>query len=130
MSISLDDARSDYCAYRQGQNQDLHEYLKEFQALVQVLEHYGVAIGEDGPFLDSVEDLIEKVAPDEPIEMSFAEKDKYGLALWHFYKKMGVYTKKSKAAAKMKSIAIAFLKRADRKCYRGLWCDLENSYTK
>jgi hypothetical protein len=34
------------------------------------------------------------------------------------------------AAAKNKSVAIGFLKRADRKRYGGLWSDLENQYTR
>jgi hypothetical protein len=52
--ISLDDAWSNYFAYYQGGSQPLHDYLKDFQSLVQVLEHYGAPIGTAGPFLDSV----------------------------------------------------------------------------
>jgi hypothetical protein len=52
--ISLDDAWSSYYAYMQGHNQTLHEYLKDFQSLVQVLEHYGAALGAEGPYQDSV----------------------------------------------------------------------------
>jgi hypothetical protein len=37
--ISLDDAWCDYYSYHQGAQQSLHEYLKEYQSLVQVLEH-------------------------------------------------------------------------------------------
>ena len=33
------------CCYKQGQHQLLQEYFKEFQSLVQVLEHYGAAFG-------------------------------------------------------------------------------------
>ena len=43
--ISLDDAWSSYYSYRQSFEQTLHEYLKDFQGLVQVLKHYGAAFG-------------------------------------------------------------------------------------
>jgi hypothetical protein len=32
----------------------LHEYLKDFQTKVQVLEYYGAVFGADGPHQDSV----------------------------------------------------------------------------
>jgi hypothetical protein len=48
--ISLDDAWTSYYGYSQGHLQTVHDYLKEFQGLVQVLDHYGAAIGADGPY--------------------------------------------------------------------------------
>jgi hypothetical protein len=56
--ISLDDAWCNYYSYQQGPNQSLHEYLKDYQSLVQVLEHYGAAIGSEGPYLDSVRERV------------------------------------------------------------------------
>jgi hypothetical protein len=53
--ISLDDnAWCNYYSYHQGAQQSLHEYLKEYQSLVQVLEHYGAAIGAEGPYLEEL----------------------------------------------------------------------------
>jgi hypothetical protein len=106
--ISLDDAWSSYYAYRQGHNQTLHEYLKEFQALVQVLEHYGAALGAEAPYQDSVNAKI--MAGD-------------GLT-------PAKYRTRLVAVAKKKSVDIGILKRADRKRYGGLWSDLENTYTR
>ena len=47
--ISLDDVWSAHYSQKQGAQQPLWEYLKEFQNSVQVLEHYGAVIGADGP---------------------------------------------------------------------------------
>jgi hypothetical protein len=107
--ISLDDAWSNYYGCRQGHKQTLHEYLKDFQGLVQVLEHYGAALGAEGPYQDSVKAQV--------------RKDNPGLTT-------DEYDRRAVAAAKKKSVAIGFLKRADRKRYGGLWSDLENQYTR
>jgi hypothetical protein len=61
--ILLHDAWSNYYNCRQGQHQSLHEYPKEFQGLVQVLEHYGAAIGAEGPYQDSVRAKIKADLP-------------------------------------------------------------------
>jgi hypothetical protein len=107
--ISLDDAWSNYyCGCRQEHKQTLHEYLKDFQGLVQVLEHYGAALGAEGPYQDSVKAQV--------------RKDKPGLTT-------AEYNKRAVVAAKQKYVAIGFLKRADRKRYGGLWSDLENQFT-
>jgi hypothetical protein len=52
--ISLDDAWENFYSYRQGAHQSLHNYLKEWQSLVQVLDHYGAVIGADGPYLAAI----------------------------------------------------------------------------
>jgi hypothetical protein len=109
--ISLDDAWSGYYGHRQTAGQTLHEYLKEFQSLVQVLEHYGAALGAEGPYQDSVKEQVMADAPDG----GFSTEE---------------YRKRAVMAAKKKSVAIAFLKRADRKQYGGLWSELENIYTR
>lgn len=106
--ISLDDAWSGYFSCRQGQQQTLHEYLKDFQSLVQVLEHYGAALGANGPYQDSVKAHVRREAPE-------------GLTLEDYHKR-------EVAAAKKKSLAISFLKGADRKRYGGLWSDLKNNF--
>jgi hypothetical protein len=62
--ISLDDAWSSYYGYRQGHNQTLHENLKDHQGLVQVLEHYGAALGAEGPYKESVKAQVKADAPD------------------------------------------------------------------
>jgi hypothetical protein len=105
----LDDGWSRYYGYRQGNKQTLHEYLKDFQALVQVLESYGAALGAEGPYQDSIMEQVKDANP--------------GLTPQE-------YVKGATFAAKRKSVAIAFLKRADRKRYGGLWSELENSFTR
>jgi hypothetical protein len=109
--ISLNDAWSGYYNCRQGPHQTLHEYLKVFQGLVQVLEHYGAALGADGPYQDSVKALVMTIAPS-------------GLTKEEYKNKLAM------AAAKKKSMAISFLKGADRKRYGGLWSELENNFTR
>jgi hypothetical protein len=108
--ISLDDAWCSYYGYHQGAHQTLHEYLKEYQSLVQVLEHYGAAIGSEGPYLEQVKD---KVKAESKTHMTDSD----------------VKTK-SLAAAKLQSIAMGFMKRADKRRYGGLWSDLENSFSR
>jgi hypothetical protein len=107
--ISLDDAWTSYYTYKQDSNQTLHDYLKDFQGLVQVLEHYGAALGMEGPYQDAVREEVKAAHP--------------GLT-------PGQYTTRTIAAAKKKSTAIGFLKRADQKRYGALWNELENNYTR
>jgi hypothetical protein len=95
--ISLDDAWTNYYAYLQGPNQSLHDYLRDWQSLVQVLEHYGAIIGADGPYRKSVRERVKASAPSGATDVEL-----YKLEL---------------TAAKLQSIAIAFLKRADKKRY-------------
>jgi hypothetical protein len=108
--ISLDNAWSNYYGHRQTPGLTLHKHLMDFQGLVQVLEHYGAALGAEGLYQDSVKDKVMAAAPG-------------GLSIEE-------YQKRATLAAKKKSVAIAFLKLADRKRYDGLWSELENSYTR
>jgi hypothetical protein len=105
--ISLDDAWCNYYLYQQGGNQSLHKYLKDYQSLVQVLEHDGTAIGSKGPYLDSVRARVR----DRARGLTEAE-----------------YTARKITAAKQQSIAIGFLKRAGKRRYGGLWSELENNF--
>ncbi len=110
LAISLDDAWSSYYSYAQGGQQSLNGYLKDYQSLVQVLEHYGAAIGANGPFIKSVRDQVRlKAGP--------------GLT-------MEEYKEKEITAARQQSVAIGFLKRVDRRRYGGLWSGLDNSYSR
>jgi hypothetical protein len=61
--ISLGDAWSNYYGYKQSNDQTLHEYLKDFQSLVQVLEHYGAVMGTVGPYIDLVKEAVKASAP-------------------------------------------------------------------
>jgi hypothetical protein len=97
--IPLHDAWSNYYAHRQGNRQTLHEFLKDYQGLVQVLEHYGAALGAEGPYQDA---LKAKIKADKP---GLTDKE---------YKALTIL------AAKQKSVAIGFLKRADRRRYGDL----------
>ena len=108
--ISLDDAWSLFYAYRQGSDQSLHDFLKDFQCLVQVLEHYGAVFGHEKPFQESVKQRV----------TSTASPDSSAAAI----EKLCIN------AAKKRYIAISFLKRAHTGKYGGLWTDLENSFSR
>jgi hypothetical protein len=106
--ISLDDAWCNYYSYKQGPNQSLHEYLKDYRSLVQVLEHYGAAIGSEGPYLDSLREQVRAET------YAVTEEE---------------YKANKITAAKQQTIAIVFLKRANKRRYGGLWTELENNFT-
>jgi hypothetical protein len=108
--ISLDDAWCSYYGYHQGAHQTLHEYLKEYQSLVQVLEHYGAAIGSEGPYLEQVKDKVKAASKTHMTDSDVKTK--------------------SLAAAKLQSIAMGFMKCADKRRYGGLWSNLENSFSR
>jgi hypothetical protein len=61
--ISLDDAWSNYYAFRQGNRQTLHDFLKDYQGLVQVLEHYRAALGAESPYHDALKAKVKKGKP-------------------------------------------------------------------
>jgi hypothetical protein len=103
--ISLDNAWSNYYRYKQT----LHEYLIDFQSLVQVLKHYGAVMGTVGPYIDSVKEAVKASAP-----AGISATDLLTRAV---------------AAAKQKAITIAFLKRADRRKYSGFWSEMGNNYS-
>jgi hypothetical protein len=96
--LSLDEARTNYYAYTQGPDDTIAIYLEHFTSLVEVLEHYGGAIGEDPGLLDSTD----------------ASSDA---------------TQRVKTA-RDRTLALVFLKRADRRRFGDLWHDLENQFTR
>jgi hypothetical protein len=75
-----------------------------------VLEYYGTVFGADGPHQDLVMD---KVRADSDFVLTDKE-----------------YIKRAVATGRKKILGIGFLKRADRKCYGGLWIELENQFTR
>jgi hypothetical protein len=107
--ISMDDAWEAYYGFHQG-NLSLHAYLKEFQSIVQVLEHYGAAIGADGPYIKAIKEKLKATLPS-----SISEPELHKRAL---------------AASKLQTAAMGFLKRADQRRYGALWSELENNYTR
>ena len=74
-----------------------------------MLEHYGAAFGHEKPYQEAVKPAVESAQ-----HPNYVDKQEALLI----------------EAAKKKSIATAFLKRADRKKYGGLWSDLENNFTR
>ena len=114
--LSLDDARTAYYSYVQPKTQSLPDYLRHFQSLVDVLEHYNASVGEDQAFLDKAGILIDESEPDGT-EGNYLE-----LKL--------LYNLKKAAAARNRSLALSFMKRADKTRYGTLWTDLENQYTR
>jgi hypothetical protein len=104
----LDDAWEAYYGFHQG-NQTLHEYFKEFQSIVQVLEHYGAAISADAPYIKAIK---EKLRATLLTSLSNDKLHKWALA-----------------ASKLQTVAMGFLKRADQRRYGAIWSKLENNYT-
>jgi hypothetical protein len=109
--LSVADARLNFYQYKQDQQQPLHEYLKNFRSLLEVLEHYGATVGEDECFLKSLEDYPESDEPTDP-------------------KLLPAWTKKRATDARNRTVAILFLKGADRRRYGSLWTDLENQFSR
>jgi hypothetical protein len=105
----LNDAWANFCSYKQGQHQQLHDHLKEFQSLAQVLEHCGTEFRANGPNQESV--MAE-------VKIEFPNMSNTGLKM------------RAVLAAKRKSITIAFLKNANRARCGGLRTDLENQFTR
>jgi hypothetical protein len=100
--LSLDDARTTYYAYTQGAKDSISSYVEHFCSLVEVLEHYGGAIGEDPGLLNAT-------------AVVWANADDA--------------TKRLKIA-RDRTLALAFLKRADHRCFGTLWADLENQFSR
>ena len=98
--LSLNDARTSYYAYTQGAEESISSYLEHFCSLVEVLEHYGGAIGEDPGLLDAT-------------AASSANADNV--------------TKRLKIARAC-TLALTFLKRANRRRFGTLWANLENQF--
>jgi hypothetical protein len=99
--LSLNNARTSYYAYTQGAEDSISSYLQHFRSLVEVLEHYGGAIGKDPGLLDATA-AVSADADDA--------------------------TKRLKTA-RDRSLALAFLKRAHRGRFGTLWADLENQFS-
>ena len=53
IKLSLNNTRTSYYAYTQGAEDSISSYPEHFCSLVEVLEHYGGAIGEDPGLLDA-----------------------------------------------------------------------------
>jgi len=100
--LSFDGARTTYCAYTQGAEDLISSYLEHFRSLVEVLEHYVGVIGEDPGLLDATAPVL-------------ADADDA--------------TKRLKIA-RDRTLALAFLKRADRCCFGTVWADLGNQFSR
>ena len=100
--LSLDDASTSYYAYTQGAKDSISSYLEHFRSLVEVLEHYGGAIGEDPGLLDAT------------AAVSSNTED----------------TTERLKIARDRTLALAFLKQADRRRFGTLWADIENQFSR
>jgi len=118
--LSINEARTNFYSYKQKSNETLTQYLEHFRSLVEVLEHYGANIGEDEAFIEEAEKLIDEFPPD----VNDCEDYKTYLV------KVAVYRDKCKKAARNRTLALAFLKGADRRLYGNLWVELENQFTR
>ena len=112
----MDDARTAYYGYTQPKHQLLADYLRHFQSLIDVMDHYGASIGEDRAFLDKAGILMDESPPSEG-RSGYSEL-------------MLQYNVRKSLAARNRSIALSFLKRAYKPRYGSLWTDLENQYTR
>lgn len=104
--LSLDGTRTAYYGYVQPKPQSLVDYLRHFQCLNVVLEHYNASIGEGKVFLDKAGVLIDDEKQDGT-EIPPKLMLKYNL--------------KKALAARNRSIALSFLKRIDKVRYGSLW---------
>jgi hypothetical protein len=100
--LSLDNARTSYYAYTQGAEDSISSYLEHFRSLVEVLEHYGGAIGEDPGLLDATTAVSSNT---------------------------DIATKRLKIA-RDRTLTLAFLKQADRRCFGTLGASLENQFSR
>jgi Reverse transcriptase (RNA-dependent DNA polymerase) len=100
--LSLDDAHSDLCAYRQGATETLIAYHNTFKNKIDVLEHYGGNYGTDDGLIQAASTLA--TAPSRPSAL--------------------------KRFTRNRSVALAFLKRADPVRFGLLWIELENNYAR
>jgi len=62
--LSLDIARTTYYRYTQHKDTSIADYMRNFQSLIEILEHYNTTIGEEKDFLDTSGILTEGVEPD------------------------------------------------------------------
>jgi Reverse transcriptase (RNA-dependent DNA polymerase)/Zinc knuckle len=108
--VSLDAAWVSYYKYNQGPDQSLHDYLKDYQSMVEVLEHYGAVIGTAGPYLALVKERVRLAAPQGTTATQLEERER--------------------TAAKLQSIAVSFMTRSDQRRYGGLCSELENNFAR
>ena len=105
--MSLHDARQQFYNCRQEQNQSLHDYLKKYRTLVEVLDHYGAPIDEDSSILEKIPGATNRFNVDEPTNTKHDSHDSLHAAfLIERKRKMSV-------AARDRTIAFGFLKGAD-----------------
>jgi Zinc knuckle len=107
--LSLDDAHTALCTYYQGAEEPTLTYLHNFTNKVEVLEHYGGSFGVDPGLLAASQRLPFCPPPPLPGHAPSA-------ALLKF--------------TRNRSLAIAFVKRADPGRYDTLLIELENHYAR
>lgn len=121
--MSLHDARQQFYNCKQEPKQSLHDYLGHYRTVVEVLDHYGATIDEDGSILDKIPGASNKFDVGGP-NISSADYDTL----------QATYLKereaKRAAAARDRTIAYGFLKGANPAKYYGLCADLENQYAR
>ena len=104
---SLDAAWAAYFSLRQGPEQSLHDWHKDFLTTVRILEHYGAVIGSEAPFITAVGPRVRLALP--------------GLS-------DAAYIAHDKTAAKHAFLALGFVKRSDQKRFGALWRELNNNF--
>ena len=100
--LYLDNALTTYYAYTQGAEDSISSYLRHFRSLVEVLDHYGGAIGKDPGLLDATAAVL-------------ADADDA--------------TKRFKIA-RNHTLALAILRRANCRCFGILRANLENQFSR
>jgi hypothetical protein len=106
--LALDNAKCTFYSYQQAADETNANYLSKFKNVIEVIEHYRGAIGEDQVLV--LEELKKDgVDNDIPTADELAQATK---------------------TTKNKAHAMAFLKRADKGRYRQLSTELENQYTR
>ena len=101
---SLNDAYNNFYSLRQQNEEALADYLHQFKENVDVLEHYGGAVGVDKGSQELIEKYLEPGAT--------------------------VSSETKKKMSRDRALAIQFLKGADRKRYGNLLIELENQFSR
>ena len=101
---SLNDAYNNFYSHRQQNEEALADYLHQFKENVDVLEHYGGAVGVDKGSQELIEKYLEPGAT--------------------------VSSETKKKMSRDRALAIQFLKGADRKRYGNLLIELENQFSR
>ena len=109
--LSLDDAKDEFYAYRQGKNESNSDYLTKFKSMLEVINHYGGYFGNDPALVR-------------------AEMKREGMNVTRKSYPGNIEYDGMVDNAKERASALAFIKRADPARYGKLLIELANNFTR